>query len=75
MCKDIESSKTRTQVQLWYRRFKEGREDVNNDAGHGRRSTSITDKKNIQAVKKMILDNRQITFREVADDFGISFGS
>ena len=26
-------------------------------------------------MKKMILDNRRITIREVADDVGISFGS
>ena len=28
---------------------------------------------NIEAVKKMIFDNRRITIREVADDVGISF--
>ena len=30
--------------------------------------------KTLQIVKKMILDNRRITIREVADDVGISFG-
>ena len=35
---------------------------------------STTDE-NIEAVKKMILDNRRIDIREVADDVGISFGS
>ena len=34
---------------------------------------STTDE-NIEAVKKMILNNRQISIREVADDIGISFG-
>ena len=58
---------SRTQVQLWYNRFKEGREDVNDDASPGRPSTLTTDE-NIEAVKKMILDNRWITIREVADD-------
>ena len=29
----------------------------------------------IEAVKKMILDNRRITIREVADNVFISFGS
>ena len=52
-----ESTMSRTQVQLWYKRFKEGREN-----------------ENIEAVKKLSLDNRQITIREVADDVGISFG-
>ena len=46
----------------------------NDDARLGRTSTSTTDE-NIEAVKKMILDDRRITIREVADDVGISFGS
>ena len=58
---------SRTQVQLWYNRFKEGREDVNDDARPSRPSTFTTDE-NIKAVKKMFLDNRRITIRKVADD-------
>ena len=49
---------------LKYNRFKEGRGDVNEDDRPGRPST-----------KKMILDNRRITIRGVADYVGISFGS
>ena len=64
----------RTQVQLWHNQFKEGREDVNDDVRTGRPSTSTTDKK-IEAVKKVILDNRRITIREMADDVDISLGS
>ena len=30
---------------------------------------------NIEAVKKIILDNHSITIKEVVDDVGISFGS
>ena len=37
----------------------------------GGSSTSTTDK-NIKAVKKMILDNRRIIIRDVANDVGIS---
>ena len=33
---------SRMQVQLWYNRFKEGREDVNDDARPGRPSTPTT---------------------------------
>ena len=69
-----ECNVSRTPVQLWYNRFKEGRENVNDDARPGRPSTPTTDE-NIEAVKKMILDNGLITIREVADDVGISFGS
>ena len=50
------STMSRTKVQLWYNRFKEGREDIN-DAGPGRPSTSTTDE-HIEAVKKIILENR-----------------
>ena len=68
------STKNRTEVQLWQHHFKEGWEDINNDARPGRSSTSTTDE-NIERVKKIILDNRPITIREVAEDVGISFGS
>ena len=54
--------------------FKEGRENVNDDARPGRPSTSTT-VENIEAVKKIILDNRWITVREVADDVDVSCGS
>ena len=57
-----ESTMSRTQVQLYYNRFKEGREDVNDDARPGRPNTSTTDE-NIEAVKKIILDIRRITIR------------
>ena len=69
-----ESTISRTQGQLWYNRFKEGREDMNNKARPDRPTTS-TNVENIETVKKMILDNRRITIREVADNVGISFGS
>ena len=62
-----ESTMSRTQVQLWYNRFKKGREDVNDNARPGRPSMSTTDE-NMEAVKKMILNNRRITIQEVTDD-------
>ena len=68
-----ESTVSRSQVQLWYYRFKEGREDVN-DACPSRPNTSITDE-NIEAGTKIILSNRRIIIRVVADDVGILFGS
>ena len=46
-----ESTMSRKQVQLWYNRFKEGREDVNDDARAGSPRTSTTFE-NIEAVKK-----------------------
>ena len=58
---------------MWYNWFKEGREDVNDDSRPGRPSMSTTDE-NIEAVKKMISDNRQISI-EITDDVDILFGS
>ena len=49
---------SRTQVQLWYNRFKEDREDVNDD---------LATDENIEAVKKMICHNHRIAIKEVAD--------
>ena len=62
-----ECTMSRTQVQLWYNRFKEDQEDVNDDARPCQPSTSTTNE-NIEVVKKMTLDNRRITITEVADD-------
>ena len=55
-----ESIIRRIQVQLGYNRFKEGREDVNDGARSGRPNASTTDE-DIEAVKKIILDNLRIT--------------
>ena len=69
-----ESTMSTIQDQLWYNRFKEGREDVNDNARTGRPSTSTADE-NIETVKKIILDNRRIDIGELADNVGILFGS
>ena len=69
-----ESTMSRTQVQLQYKRFKEGREGVNDDACAGRPNTSTTNE-TIEAVKKMILDNHRIPIREIVDDIAILLGS
>ncbi|UYV69704.1 hypothetical protein LAZ67_7000325 [Cordylochernes scorpioides] len=64
----------RSNVYPWYKMFSEGREDVNDEERAGRPSTSTTDEK-INEVEKMILANRRITVREVAEDLNISIGS
>jgi len=58
----------------WYKLFQDGREDANDEPRSGRPSTSTTDE-NVQAVKKIVSENRRITIREVAEDVGISLGS
>ena len=61
-------------VYKWYKLFTEGREEVNDDARLGRPRTSTTNE-NTEAVMKIVMKNRRITIREVAEDVGISVGS
>ena len=67
-----ESDMSKTRVYEWYKRFQDGREDVEDDERPGRPST--TDE-NVEKVKEMIMNDRRITIREVADDIGLSIGS
>ncbi|UYV84186.1 hypothetical protein LAZ67_X001468 [Cordylochernes scorpioides] len=69
-----EATLDRSNVYRWYKMYSEGREDVNDEERAGRPSTSTTDEK-INEVEKMILANRRITVREVAEDLNISIGS
>ena len=55
-----ESSMSKTRVYEWYKRFQDGREDVEDDECPGRPNTSRTDEK----VKEMVMNDRQITIRE-----------
>ena len=59
-----ECSMNKSSVYKWYKRFQEGREDTEDDERPGRPSTSTTDD-NVETMKKMIMDNRRITIREV----------
>lgn len=63
------STMSRIQVQLDLRKTIE---DVNNDDSPHRPRTS-TKNKNIEAMKKITVDNHQITITEIADDVGIPF--
>ncbi|KAG5315042.1 SETMR methyltransferase, partial [Pseudoatta argentina] len=69
-----EATLDRSNVYRWYKMFSEGREDVNNEERAGRPSMLTTDE-NIDEVKKIVLANRRITVREVAEDLNISIGS
>ncbi|UYV82252.1 hypothetical protein LAZ67_21001463 [Cordylochernes scorpioides] len=69
-----EATLDRSNVYWWYKMFSDGREDVKDEERAGRPSTSTTDKK-FNEVEKLILANRRITVREVAEDLNISIGS
>ncbi|XP_060845908.1 protein GVQW3-like [Rhopalosiphum padi] len=69
-----ESAMKKTSVYEWYKRFQDGREDVEDDERFGRPSMSIIDE-NVKKVGKMVMNDRRIRIREVADEVGISIGS
>ena len=69
-----ESAMSKTRVYEWYKRFQVGREDVEDDERPGRLSTSTIDE-NVEKMKKMVMNDRRIIIREVADEVGISIGS
>lgn len=52
-------------IHKWYNRFKEGREDVDDDKRKGRPNTSISDE---NVAKIIVLSNRRITVRKVAKE-------
>ncbi|EFN89083.1 Putative uncharacterized protein FLJ37770, partial [Harpegnathos saltator] len=54
-------------VYEWYKRFQEDREDIEDDARSGRPSTSTNDE-HVEKVKEIVLANRRITIRKVAEE-------
>ncbi|KAG5348132.1 SETMR methyltransferase, partial [Acromyrmex charruanus] len=65
---------SKTQVYQWYECFKSGREAVEDDARPGRPSTSKTDE-NVDEIRQLLIENRKLTIREIAETTNISFGS
>ncbi|KAM8815926.1 LOW QUALITY PROTEIN: protein GVQW3 [Rhynchonycteris naso] len=59
---------SRARVSDWYKRFKEGREDVRDDASG--RPVTRTDE-NIQKVKDLVCSNRQLTVRMMAEELNL----
>ena len=60
---------SRTQCFEWYSHFKTQRTSIDEDSQSGRPSTS-TDDVHIDAVLHLILQNRRLTIREIAEDVG-----
>jgi hypothetical protein len=63
-----------TQIKEWFNRFRDGRTLADSDQRFGRPSTSQS-KNVIENVRSLILEDRHLTVREIADVVGISMGS
>ena len=62
---------SRTCLFEWHRRFKEGREEMEDDHRSGRRSTSRTDE-NVERVRQKVQSDRRLTVRMIADELGMN---
>ena len=61
---------SKTRFFEWHRRFKEGREEVEDDHRSGRPSTSRTDE-NVEGVRQKVRSDRRLTVKMIADELGI----
>ncbi|XP_029668258.1 protein GVQW3-like [Formica exsecta] len=66
-----ESCISKTQAYDWYKAFKEGREVVYDLPPSGRPSTTSTDE-NIEKIKKIVIENRRLSVREMAHELQMS---
>ncbi|XP_022239456.1 histone-lysine N-methyltransferase SETMAR-like [Limulus polyphemus] len=60
-----------TQIKEWYKRFKDGRTTVESEPRSGRPSTCRNDQV-IAKVNAMVMRDRRVTIREIAEEVGIS---
>ena len=65
---------TITRINEWYSRFKDGSTSVDSKPRHSRSSTSRNDNV-INQVRTLVMPDRRITVRELADEVGVSIGS
>jgi len=63
-----------TRIKEWYNCFKDGSTSVDSEPRHGRPSTSQNDNV-INQVQTLVMQDRRITVRELADEVGVSIGS
>ncbi|XP_044753368.1 protein GVQW3-like isoform X1 [Coccinella septempunctata] len=66
----VDNCMSKTQAYDWYKSFKDGREVVEDLPRSGRPSTSTTDD-NIIQIKKLVLENRHSSVRELARELSI----
>ena len=65
---------SRAHIFEWHKRFKEGRDFVDDNPQSGRPTTSKTDD-SVARVQEMIRANRRLTIRELSVEVGVSYGT
>ncbi|GBN46207.1 Putative uncharacterized protein FLJ37770 [Araneus ventricosus] len=58
----------------WFKRFRDGKEDVKDEPRSGRPPTSTTSD-NIERVRRMLADDRRLSLRMIAEELKISLDS
>jgi len=61
---------SRANVYRWYARFREGREEVKDDARSGQTSTTKTDE-NVESICRLVTEDGRTTLQMIADRFNI----
>ena len=56
----------RTQVFEWFKKFKEGREDVGDDPKSGRPSTAKT-QENVEKIARIVRGDRRLSIRAISE--------
>ena len=67
----VDDTMSRTCLFKWYRRFKEGRKEVEDDQRSGRSSTSRTDE-NVERVRQKVRSDRRLAVGIVADELSMN---
>lgn len=69
-----EDSPSYSTVKKWVANFKRGKESVKDDPRSGRPKTA-TSENEVEAIHRMIMNDRRVTIRHIEHSLGISYGS
>src|SRR5258705_11887853 len=70
-----EDTLSRRSVFKWCTRFKDGRESVVDNSGHGGSDPTVVTPTNIHRVETLVLADRRVSVRQLVQETGISYGS
>ena len=66
-----DATMSRTRIFEWHKRFREGREDVEDDPKSGRPTTSRTNE-NVERVREKVRSDRRLTVRMIVDELSMN---